>query len=86
LFCSETKNTEVKREIRKRNEAKRNVFRSEKKRKHMCDFCLEAKRKIGNKLVKRSEKIDEKFSLKHAKCKQNEPCFASFRFGAKKMY
>ncbi len=41
-----------------------------------------AKRKIWE--AKRSETIYAKFSLKHAKRKQNESLFASFRFEAKK--
>ncbi len=36
--------------------------------------------------AKRSEKIDVKFSLKPAKQKRNEYCFASFRLEVKKIW
>ncbi len=62
------------------------MFLETKRSENICAiFCLEAKRKIGSKLAKRSEKIDEKFSLKHAKCKQNEQCSLRFALMRKKV-
>ncbi len=63
LFCIETNEKSETKQKEMFWEAKRseNIY---------AMFCLKAKRKIGSKLSKRSEKIDAKYSLKHPKWKQ----------------
>jgi hypothetical protein len=78
------KRNKAKRKIRKRNEAERKNGSEKRSEKKNTEAIQSAKKNTEANETKRSEKIDAKISLIHAKRKQKESRFASFRFEAKK--